>query len=381
MKFDMTRFDEVMIPFWEGDTVYDETVFFLGKDEKKTLLFDADEIISVKSFDLTREFVQGKDYALEDGKLVLLEGTEIPFTTEEEYYPEDATDFLVTNVNGVWKNTVWGEVSKIKAKQVAVTYRHSGKWNRFIAPDESKKFERFISKLERGENVTVFYYGDSITAGANASGRDRHEPFLPTWSELVTMGIAKKYGYTVHFLVTDFGNGSRLSKEDVSFGDRGVITMINTAVGGWRVTDGIEKFEVHCELFLRKYGCDLLVLAYGMNDKKNAPEEEHALVSKLAHMFLEYSDPDIMLVATMLPNPDANERWNLNQKYFEAEFYALAEELRAEGHRAAVAPMTSTSAGVLERKLFRDWTGNNVNHPNDFMIRIYAATLLRTLLG
>ena len=29
MKFDMTRFDEIMTPFWEGDTVYEETVFFL----------------------------------------------------------------------------------------------------------------------------------------------------------------------------------------------------------------------------------------------------------------------------------------------------------------------------------------------------------------
>ena len=381
MKFDMTNFDKVMLPFWEGDTVYDETVFFLGKDEKKQLLFDADEIISVKSFDLTREFVAGKDYALENGKLVLLEGTEIPFTPEEEYYGDGLPDFLVTNVNGVWKNTAWGEGGKIKAKQVAVTYKHSGKWNGFLAPDESKNFERFISKLERGENATVFYYGDSITAGANASGRDDHEPFLPTWSELLTMAIAKKYGYTVHFIATRFAGGSVLSREDVSFGDRGVITMVNTAVGGWRVTNGIENFEVHCELFLKKYGCDLLVLAYGMNDKKNAPDEERALVSKLAHMFLEFSDPDIMLVATMLPNPDANERWNLNQKYFQKEFYTLAEELREEGHRAAVAPMTSMSAAVLERKLFRDWTGNNVNHPNDFMVRIYATTLLRTLLG
>ena len=381
MKFDMTNFDKIMTPFWEGDTVYEETVFFLGKDEKKQLLFDAEEIISVKSFDLAREFVAGKDYYLEDGKMRLTEDTEIPFTTLEEYYPDDATDFLVTKVGDEWRNTIWGELSKIKARQVAVTYKHSGKWNGFIAPDESKRFERFISKLERGENVTVFYYGDSITAGANASGRDGHEPFMPTWSELLTMAMAKKYGYTVHFIVTDFDKGSRLSREDISFGERGVITMINTAVGGWRVTDGIKNFEVHCELFLRKYGCDLLVLAYGMNDKKNTAEEEHELVSQLAHMFLEYADPDVLLVATMLPNPDANERWNLNQKYFEKEFYALAEELRAEGRRAAVAPMKSTSEAVLERKFFRDWTGNNVNHPNDFMVRIYAATLLRTLLG
>ena len=381
MKYDLTRLDEIIAPVWEGDKVVEETVLFLGKDEKKQLLFKADEIVSVKSFDLTREFTEGKDYRLVDGCLELCEDTEIPYLTEEKYYyGENVTDFLVTKVNGEWRNTLWGG-DKIKKYQLAVTYTHSDAWQGFVPADESLRFKKILDKLERGENATVFFYGDSITVGANASSLDKHEPFMPTWSELVTLALAKKYSYTVHFIYTDFGNGSRLSREDISYGDRGVITMINTAVGGWRVTDGIDNFEVHCELFLRKYGCDLLFLGYGMNDKKNTPELEHELVSKLVHMFLELVEPDIMLIATMLPNPDANEKWNLNQKYFEAEFLSIAEELRAEGHSAAVTPMTSMSASVLERKLFRDWTGNNVNHPNDFMIRIYAAVVLKTLLG
>ena len=381
-NFDMNLFDKMILPVWEGNTVYDETLFFLGKDEKKQLLYEPEEIISVRSFDHTKEFVRGKDYDLENGRLVLLEGTEMPYMTEKDYYyGADITDFLQTNVNGEWKNTYWGGGEKTKKYQVAVTYTHKDKWNGFDVPNRSESFAGFLSKLERGENVTVFYYGDSITVGANASSLDNHGPFMPTWSELVTMKLAKQYGYTVHFVATDFVGGSKLPREDISFGDRGVITMINTAVGGWTVVKGIENFEVHCELFLRKYGCDLLVLAFGMNDKKNTPEEENALVSKLVDMFLEYSEPEILLVSTMLPNPDANERWNLNQKYFEAEFNQIADRLSKSGHPSAVAPMTSVSRSVLERKIFRDWTGNNVNHPNDFMIRIYAATLIKTLIG
>ena len=381
MKFDLNRLDELTAPVWEGNKVVEETVLFLGKDEKKQLLYTPDEILSVKSFDLTREFVKDKDYRLVDGHLELCEDTEIPFFAFDEYYNDNFSDSLQTLVNGGWKNTYWGEALKVKGHQAAVTYTHSDKWERFIPADESANFKKFLGKLERGENATVFYYGDSITAGANASGRDKHEPFMPTWSELVTLGIAKKYGYTVHFVVTDFINGSILSREDVSFGDRGVLTMVNTAVGGWRVENGIESFEVHCDLFIRKFGCDLLVLAFGMNDKRHTGEEEKELVSQLAGMFLEIADPDVMLVATMLPNPEANERWNLNQKYFEKEFYDIAKELREKGVGAAVAPMTSMSAAVLERKFFRDWTGNNINHPNDFMVRIYASTLLKTLLG
>lgn len=36
---------------------------------------------------------------------------------------------------------------------------------------------------------------------------------------------------------------------------------------------------------------------------------------------------------------------------------------------------------MLEHKEFCDYSGNNINHPNDFFVRIYAQTLLRTLIG
>ena len=34
---------------------------------------------------------------------------------------------------------------------------------------------------------------------------------------------------------------------------------------------------------------------------------------------------------------------------------------------------------LLKYKIYWDMTGNHVNHPNDFMVRIYAQTLLGTL--
>ena len=32
-------------------------------------------------------------------------------------------------------------------------------------------------------------------------------------------------------------------------------------------------------------------------------------------------------------------------------------------------------------KRYRDLTGNNINHPNDFVVRLYAQVILKTLLG
>jgi hypothetical protein len=43
--------------------------------------------------------------------------------------------------------------------------------------------------------------------------------------------------------------------------------------------------------------------------------------------------------------------------------------------------VTSVSKAILERKDFQDTTGNNINHPNDYFYRMYAQTLLQTLIG
>ena len=39
-----------------------------------------------------------------------------------------------------------------------------------------------------------------------------------------------------------------------------------------------------------------------------------------------------------------------------------------------VVPMTALHAETLERKKYWDMTANNINHPNDMLIRMYAQT-------
>ena len=41
--------------------------------------------------------------------------------------------------------------------------------------------------------------------------------------------------------------------------------------------------------------------------------------------------------------------------------------------------MTGMHASLLEKKRYADMTGNNVNHPNDYLARVYAPTLFATL--
>ena len=59
----------------------------------------------------------------------------------------------------------------------------------------------------------------------------------------------------------------------------------------------------------------------------------------------------------------------------------LAEAINKRGTNCALAPMTSMTKYLYTIKRFRDSTGNNVNHPSDFVVRLYAQTLFQTIFG
>lgn len=62
---------------------------FLGEDDKAPLFYTPDRIISARSYELDTEYVEGVDFKLEDGKLVLVEGTRIPVCPLTTYYTEE----------------------------------------------------------------------------------------------------------------------------------------------------------------------------------------------------------------------------------------------------------------------------------------------------
>ena len=378
------RFDGVraMTPFYQGNTVYGETVMFIDRKDRKQLLFDPDEILSVRSYDLKTEYVRGKDYDLDkDGRLILTEGSSISCITQEVFYGAGEDSILVTkNREGKPVKTYWGEGEMMTKWQVSVTYTHSGEWSGF-RQENSGEFAAFLKKLKNGENVTVVFYGDSITYGASASFIDGYAPHQLSWSQLAVQKLAAEYGYSVHYVDPALGNTARVP-EDVKYGGRGVITYINPSVGGWTVADGISNFDRHVKDFIGKYGCDLFVTAFGMNDAGRAPDDERAMIRGIADRVLaEKPDASVMLVSTMVPNPAAENGWCGNQALFEKGFMSLAEDYRRAGVPCGVTRMTSVSLALLERKDFCDYSGNNINHPNDFMVRIYAQSFYEALAG
>ena len=265
--------------------------------------------------------------------------------------------------------------------QVNVTYTHSDSWEGYRQTCEIGQFAGLVDKLNRGEDVTFIFYGDSITNGASASFVYNYAPQQYSYPLLLTQALADLFGYNVHYVQTGLNGTSRIPNQDYTVENaRGTITYINPAIGGWNTQQGLDNYDSHVKPFIEQYGCDLFVLAFGMNDAGGAPRTIAATQKKILNRVLEQSPAaGLLIVSTMVPNPDATNGWYGNQEKQQKSLQSLAEDMRARNASCAVACMTSVSKAVLEHKSFRDYSGNNINHPNDFFSRVYAQCLLELL--
>ena len=73
---------------------------------------------------------------------------------------------------------------------------------------------------------------------------------------------------------------------------------------------------------------------------------------------------------------DRMKHWTIRQ----TDLGGLTAIKTLESPQTAVADVWSVASYMLQTKRYCDITGNHVNHPNDFMVRIYAQ-VVDALLG
>ena len=374
--------------FSDNTLMKNETMFFIDKGDVKPLIYPAKKILSVTSYDGSVTYTEGVDYVLtEDGKLQVTENSSIPCITSEVYYNHSDQTISVDH-NGETKWIYWGEGNTMTKWQISVTYEHESSWEGYVQQSNATQYEDVIKKLIAGEDITVMFYGDSITCGANASWFLGQEPYQTTYAMLFTEALADLFGYTVNYIdVSHLKPGMiKPTPEPYVAGERGTITYINTAVGGWTSNDGVANFDTFVKPYVEEYGCDLFVVAFGGNDAPmglkpgNIASNFKTMITKVHDI-----DPDahFMMVATMVTNTLATNGWYTPTILeHEKEFLKASRQLNSlEKINGGVTNMTSMSLSVLDYKEFVDYTGNNINHPNDFFERVYAQTLLQSFIG
>ena len=331
-------------PIWKQSVIGNETVMFVGKDDVTPLLFTPDEIISVRSADLKTTYEEGVDYVLQDGKIGLTENTSIPYWEEAEYYPEQEIPGRSYEKKG-GGYLLYGEGTTFTYKQIAITYRHSGSWSGYTPEDQSSEMSRILDKLKKKEPVTIVFYGDSIMAGNySVSGG-------PQWCQMIVDYLAARFEYEY--------------PEDIQ--------VYNSSEGGQNSSWAIENIGTK----VAGYDPDLLVYAFGMNDYGSTPLQYSMQLVEAVDAVQDFCpDCDIMLVSPFRPNPEA-DYFDKQQKDFEPELVNIANEYEHVGY----ARVTSMHNELLKVKRYYDMTFNNINHPNEFMCRVYATTILSAMLG
>ncbi len=352
MNFNKYNYDLYLkTPIWKGDLIAHETLLFV-EDENGSytaeLMYKPERIICVKSATLKESYVEGVDYTIEGNKITLITSGSMPRLTYDEYYPEVNNGDAIEKVGGGYLKLVGG--SYFHEHQVAVSYRHNESWTGPVPEYKGDLLPRSVSKLENNEPIKILFYGDSITWGGDTSGLYNVSPKTPIWPLMTVSGLEEYY-------------------------DNAKINYVNTAVGGFNSTEGVQ----HMKEKAVDIAPDLCFLAFGMNDatQGTSPEKVMQNIVTIMNAISEVNpNCEFVIVATMLPNAEVYFGGGSMLKTHDKQIDAF---LTLEKEGVAVMNFTEISKHLLTLKKFRDMTGNNVNHPNDFLARIYAHTAIKTL--
>ncbi len=362
LKCDKYSLSKYMKEVWASQIIYNETAMFF-RDENgtvgdKTMLFDIAKVLEVRNNTLEILYEEGKDYTVVDGKLRWLDGSDIFVMDYNDFWLDAPNDpnAAFSSESHPGKYYYYTEGSYFASKQVSVTYIRTEKWNGPEIPYDETKLPKTREKLKNKENINIVYYGDSIMEGCNSSNFTHTEPFMPMLSTLITRRLSSYFDYD--------GTTS--------------ITEINTAVGGWATTQGVEYLDEK----VIAHSPDLVVLKFGGNDGTwGLPAQTYGnnLKNMMDRVRAVNPDAEFILISGCRANPDAR---NKEGRLLAGDLDSYTPVLKglSEEEGVAFADMFTLSKYILGRKDYIDITGNNVSHPTDFLIRVEAQLVCSILI-
>lgn len=207
-----------------------------------------------------------------------------------------------------------------------------------VQPNQTAHLPRTQARLNQGGPLKVVAFGDSITAGGDATSPDLI--FWKRWADHLQQTYPKAQ-----------------------------ITAINGATGGDSTVQGLQRLE---EKVLREKP-DLVLIGFGMNDhnRGGVPVPQFAENLKLMIQRIRASTPaEIVLFSAFPPNPE----WTYGSHHMED--YAAATAQVATETGCAYADVFTNWQAFSVRKKPEDLLGNNINHPNDFGHDLYYRVFL-----
>ena len=325
------NFNSYMSPFWNCDTIYNELIFLDGVGSTASLMFEPDQIISVKNYNYNIIFAQGVDFQLNGNIITQL------------------SPIVSASVSSTFGS---GLENKQHSSWTSVTYiPNRSNWNtnnNFTY--RGQQLPKTMSKLQSQQPLTIQAIGMSITCGLNVSGfigdPNNFQANFPYMHSYIDMLGTK--------LNQVFGNNT---------------SMLNSSCGG----KTIAWVDDYCEPLVNPNNPDLVIIDMGMNDiwGTSTASFMNSLQSAMNKMKTHNPDVEFILISNMLPDVNgmgAPANGALDMYGFRAAM------LNLDTVGTVVFDMTAMSDTIYQRKGANHCTANSL-HPNDYLARWYAQGL------
>lgn len=322
----------LMQPLWQGSLVRDEAVLLSSNGNGSamgTLMFPPTRILSVTSYDGSVQYREGADYTVQGRTLTAVSGSRISQVLDSDLKQGD----LAWNIIG--------------GKQVLVTYEHSGRWTGPVQPYVGAELPRTMRLLRAHRPLGIVAYGDSITYGIGSSHMDQIPPYQPPWVDL-------------------FADELRRVWNDPK------ITLYNSSQSG-AASDWARDMAGRMVASLHP---DLVIIAFGQNDFwRITPNEFGANISAVVRTVRKTSPhAEFLLLSTTRFDP----AYTSDRLYWDRVTQYDARLRAMTGPGVQLVDMTAISGAIFAAKEPRDCL-NDPLHPNDYLSRLYAQSMVAAL--
>ncbi len=353
--------EQMVRPFFLGNTIYNETVMPVdsGVEISGMLQFEPLKILSVRDFAWEREFVEGVDYTVSGRKLVLSPGSAIPYLTEENlrgvnvpqpYRKVDSISNVETDFMMMGANVIYTEGTLVYGHQISVSYVYDVK---DLSPDVyprymGDKLPKLSAKLKSGQPVNLAITGDSVGEGCSSSKYFNRAPYMDNFITLAKDGLEREYGSD--------------------------ITLVNLSKGGEKSAWGQAGQQINKVVAAAP---DVLFIHFGINDcgdRISANMFRDNIELLILQVRDELPDCEFVIINAFPPNFRTYDQSLMEQ------YWLKTAAIEKQHSGVAVLDMYSQGVELLKNKKYMDVTGNGINHLNDYSARLYAMSILSSLI-
>lgn len=382
MTYTQAEYEEKMSqPYWLGNVIYNELTLPIQYEDGQAyanLLYKPLKVVSVMDQTLKTTYTEGTDYTIDEetGRILIPAGSSIPLfnekiitgTTVEEIEAAVPEGFEYTQgmpdnhtLYTIWPGTmgpmVYTESSLFYGRYLSVTYAYDV---RDLPEDIFAEYDVTVlntlrRKLERGEYISMAVLGDSISAGSSSTGDNLNvAPYTPCYANQLAAEIERVYG--VNVTLTNSAQGGTVSEWPLTGEGTAALNNAKAAVP------------------------DLCVIAYGMNDSTSdvSAVRYRDNIERLV-MEIKTASPDcnFILVNSFPCNPGYEKDSGIFNEYL-AQLQRIVSDNGNDGSMVVV-DMQKVGKYFMEIKNYCEISSSNINHPNDFMHRVYAMNLMQVI--